>query len=182
MPVPTSAPSPDVLDSWKEVAAYLSRDVRTVMRWEQTRGLPIHRLPGGSAVYALRSELDAWRRGGLRLVSPSEGERTAAAPSVAVLPFANLTGDKESEYFSDGLADEIITALARVPGLHVSARTSSFAFRGKENDVREIGRRLGWRSCSRAVFRSRTGGRVFAPNWSARPTAFTSGRNGTIAR
>ncbi len=64
------------------------------------------------------------------------------APSIAVLPFANLSADKENEYFSDGLAEDIIDALTQVPGLRVMARTSSFAFRGKEQDVREIGTRL----------------------------------------
>jgi serine/threonine-protein kinase len=63
-------------------------------------------------------------------------------PSLAVLPFANLSADKENEYFSDGLAEDIIDALTQVPGLRVMARTSSFAFRGKEADVREIGARL----------------------------------------
>jgi serine/threonine-protein kinase len=69
--------------------------------------------------------------------------RAAAVPTIAVLPFANLSADKENEYFSDGLAEEIINALTRVPGLRVTARTSAFAFRGKEQDVREIGARLG---------------------------------------
>jgi len=64
-------------------------------------------------------------------------------PSIAVLPFANLSANKENEYFSDGLADEIITALTGLPDLKVIARTSSFAFRGKEQDVREIGSKLG---------------------------------------
>jgi serine/threonine protein kinase/Tfp pilus assembly protein PilF len=63
-------------------------------------------------------------------------------PSLAVMPFVNLSGDKDNEYFSDGLAEDIIDALAQVPGLRVMARTSSFAFRGKEADVREIGARL----------------------------------------
>jgi len=63
-------------------------------------------------------------------------------PSLAVLPFANLSTDKENEYFSDGLAEDIIDALTQVPGLRVMARTSAFAFRGKEADVREIGTRL----------------------------------------
>ena len=63
-------------------------------------------------------------------------------PSLAVLPFANLSADKENEYFSDGLAEDIIDALAQLPGLRVMARTSAFAFRGKEQDVREIGARL----------------------------------------
>ena len=59
-------------------------------------------------------------------------------PSIAVLPFANLSADKENEYFSDGLAEEIINALTQVPGLKVTARTSAFAFRGKEQDIRGI--------------------------------------------
>src|SRR5215471_14122530 len=61
-----------------------------------------------------------------------------AAPSIAVLPFANTSGDKEQEYFSDGLAEEIINALAQIPGLKVTARTSAFAFRGKEQDITKI--------------------------------------------
>ncbi len=62
--------------------------------------------------------------------------------SIAVLPFANLSADQENEYFSDGLAEDIIDALTQVPGLRVMARTSSFAFRGKEQDVRRIGGEL----------------------------------------
>jgi serine/threonine protein kinase/tetratricopeptide (TPR) repeat protein len=68
--------------------------------------------------------------------------KPARIPSLAVLPFANLSADKENEYFSDGLAEDIIDALTQVPGLRVMARTSSFFFRGKEGDVREIGTRL----------------------------------------
>jgi serine/threonine-protein kinase len=59
-------------------------------------------------------------------------------PSIAVLPFANLSADKENEYFGDGLAEEIINALARVAGLKVTARTSAFSFRGHDQDVRTI--------------------------------------------
>jgi serine/threonine protein kinase/tetratricopeptide (TPR) repeat protein len=63
-------------------------------------------------------------------------------PSLAVLPFANMSADQENEYFSDGLAEDIIVALTQVPGLRVMARTSAFAFRGKAQDVREVGARL----------------------------------------
>ncbi|HXM42625.1 MAG TPA: protein kinase [Bryobacteraceae bacterium] len=63
-------------------------------------------------------------------------------PSIAVLPFANLSGGKENEYFGDGLAEEIINALAKVPELRVIARGSAFAFRGKERDLRTVGQRL----------------------------------------
>src|SRR5829696_271620 len=66
----------------------------------------------------------------------------AQAVSLAVLPFVNLGPDPESEYFSDGMTEELISALAKVKGLRVTARTSAFAFKGKEVDVREIGRRL----------------------------------------
>ncbi len=64
-------------------------------------------------------------------------------PSIAVLPFANMSGDKEQEYFSDGLAEEIINALTHVPGLKVIARTSAFAFKGKNEDIRRIAEALG---------------------------------------
>ena len=86
-----------------------------------------------------------------RLKRERDSGRAAAAPgvaeplrgpSLAVLPFANLSAEKENEYFSDGLAEDIIDALTQVPGLRVMARTSSFSFRGKEADVREIGVRL----------------------------------------
>jgi serine/threonine-protein kinase len=68
--------------------------------------------------------------------------RPERGPSIAVLPFANLSADKENEYFSDGLAEEIINALTQIPGLKVTARTSAFAFRGKEQDIREIAEAL----------------------------------------
>jgi serine/threonine-protein kinase len=64
-------------------------------------------------------------------------------PSIAVLPFTNMSADKENEYFSDGLAEEILNLLANIPGLKVIARTSSFAFRGKEQDIRKIAETLG---------------------------------------
>jgi eukaryotic-like serine/threonine-protein kinase len=63
--------------------------------------------------------------------------------SIAVLPFANISADPENEYFSDGISEELINALAQVPELKVIARTSSFAFKGKNADVREIARTLG---------------------------------------
>jgi serine/threonine protein kinase len=64
-------------------------------------------------------------------------------PSVAVLPFANLSGDADDEYFSDGLAEEIINALTQISGLKVIARTSAFAFKGKNEDIRKIAQALG---------------------------------------
>lgn len=63
--------------------------------------------------------------------------------SIAVLPFINLSADPENEYFSDGITEEIINALTKVESLKVTARTSSFAFKGKDQDIREIARTLG---------------------------------------
>jgi TolB-like protein/Tfp pilus assembly protein PilF len=63
--------------------------------------------------------------------------------SIAVLPFVNMSGDAENEYFSDGLTEELLNALARVKELKVTGRTSSFAFKGKNTDLREIGQMLG---------------------------------------
>jgi TolB-like protein/DNA-binding winged helix-turn-helix (wHTH) protein len=67
----------------------------------------------------------------------------ASGKSIAVLPFVNLSDDAGNEYFSDGLSEEILNLLARVPGLKVIGRTSSFSFKGKPEDLREIGRALG---------------------------------------
>jgi TolB-like protein/class 3 adenylate cyclase len=72
------------------------------------------------------------------------GDRAAAAePAVAVLPFANMSGDPGQDYFSDGLTEDIITELARYQELLVIARNSTFQFKGQAADVREVGRRLG---------------------------------------
>ena len=64
-------------------------------------------------------------------------------PSIAVLPFVNMSGDKEQEYFSDGLAEEIINALVQTPGLKVTARTSAFSFKGKDAKIAQIAHELG---------------------------------------
>jgi TolB-like protein/class 3 adenylate cyclase len=66
-------------------------------------------------------------------------------PSIAVLPFANMSGDPEQEYFADGMVEEIITALSRIRWLFVIARNSSFTYKGKAIDVKQVGRELGVR-------------------------------------
>src|SRR5258706_13656206 len=77
-----------------------------------------------------------WRvRTRLKAPSPSN-------TSIAVLPFVDMSPGKDQEYFSDGLTEEIIDALSRVPNLHVVARTSALEFKGKAHDIREIGRQL----------------------------------------
>ena len=127
------------LDSWKDIAVYLGREVRTVQRWAVARSLPVHRHPGGGSrprVFSYKAEIDAWMQTG----TP---ERRDDSVSVAVLPFLNLAGAPEDQYFGDGLADDVINALVRVPGLRVTARTSSFAFTRRGQDVGEIGAKLG---------------------------------------
>ena len=82
---------------------------------------------------------------GLRVPNRTELSHQAVryGRSIAVLPFVNMSHDPENEFFSDGISEEIINALTRVEGLKVTARTSSFAFKGKNADMREIGNNLG---------------------------------------
>src|SRR5688572_15059743 len=88
---PTPTVAADRLESWKEIATYLKRDVRTLHRWESGEGLPVHRHmhKRRGTVHAYRSELDAWRRsrGSGRVESPAQRRM------LAVLPFVNLAGD-----------------------------------------------------------------------------------------
>ena len=72
----------------------------------------------------------------------NESAETERNPSIAILPFANMSEDKANEYFSDGLAEDIINALAQIRDLRVVARTSAFSFKNKETDIREIGEKL----------------------------------------
>jgi adenylate cyclase len=66
-------------------------------------------------------------------------------PSIAVLPFQNMSGDPEQEYFADGMVEDIVTGLSRIKWLFVIARNSSFVYKGKSTDVRQVGRELGVR-------------------------------------
>jgi class 3 adenylate cyclase len=75
--------------------------------------------------------------------APTENKmKTTSQNSIAVLPFANMSSDPEQEFFSDGISEEIINMLAQVPGLKVAGRTSSFSFKGKNQDLRIIGDQL----------------------------------------
>jgi adenylate cyclase len=90
-------------------------------------------------------------------------ERLSAAPplpdkpSIAVLPFENMSGDPEQEYFADGMVEEIITALSRFKSLFVIARNSSFTFKGRAVDIKEVGRRLGVRYVLEGAVRKASG-------------------------
>src|SRR5262249_16794455 len=74
---------------------------------------------------------------------PGPAGSQSEGASIAVLPFANMSADPENEYFSDGMAEEIINALCKIEALRVASRTSAFAFKGKNEDIRQIGRTLG---------------------------------------
>ena len=107
---------------------------------------------------------DRFQIDGGRGCRPGEGGRRYTPrdqpPSIAVLPFANMSRDPDDDYFSDGLAEELINLLAHVPNLKVVARTSSFAFRGQEQDIREDRRQaLGVRTILEGSVR-RAGSRV----------------------
>src|SRR2546422_2300257 len=78
----------------------------------------------------------------LRLSEETTTGRLRVTPSIAVLPFANMSADPENEYFCDGLAEELLNALAKIDNLKVAARTSSFSFKGQTVNVDEIGRAL----------------------------------------
>ncbi len=132
------------LDSWKEIAAYLKRAARTVQRWEREADLPVHRLQHHKlgSVYAYRSELDAWWSSRHTELEQQEAMETRSKPSIAVLPFADMSREQDQAYFCEGIAEEIINILSRVKGLRVSPRTSSSQFKAPSAEIREIGRRL----------------------------------------
>src|ERR1039457_7691235 len=124
---------------------YRHRSVRAA--WVRCTGQPTRSLDGARLMEGLRKaglEI-ADERSSTFAKTASETAATAGAitPSIAVLPFANMSADKDQEYFSDGLAEEIINLLAKIPGLKVIARTSAFSFRGKELDIRGIADKLG---------------------------------------
>jgi adenylate cyclase len=93
----------------------------------------------------LETFLEGLRKAGLPEGAPAAAELAPDAdkPSIAVLPFDNLSGDAEQEYFSDGMAEDLITDLSKISGLSVAARNSSFSFKGQMPDVREVAEKLG---------------------------------------
>jgi TolB-like protein len=106
------------------------------------------RLSGGAAltafaervVQAIPRPTDA----DLSSASPDQPRAASSPKAIAVLPLANMSADPENEYFSDGMTEEIINALSKVPGVHVASRSSCFAFKGRKDvNVRQIGEKLG---------------------------------------
>ena len=124
----------------------ITRDVPEVV--EAALGRALARSPadryrtGAEFADAMRTILRTGEGTGVH--TPSDVKSSAAPKAIAVLPLANMSADPENEYFSDGMTEEIINALAKVPGVHVASRSSSFAFKGKKDvDVRQVGERLG---------------------------------------
>jgi TolB-like protein len=139
---PAEPAASDRLDSWKEIAAHLNRDIRTLFRWEAQEKLPVYRHlhKQRSSVYAYRSELDAWRANRQPLRSVSRKRRVM----LAVLPFTGLGTDQEPAYFSDGMTEELIAQLGRLSParLGVIARTSIMQFKGTTRRLTAIGDEL----------------------------------------
>ena len=145
VPVLENPPESARLDSWKEIAAFLRRGSRTVQRWEREAGLPVHRLQHEKlgSVYAYTTELDAWfARRGPELAAESLPEADPS-PSLAVMPFTDMSEERDQGLFCDGIAEEIVSALSRIHGLRTASRTLSFRFRNPGADIREIGRKIG---------------------------------------
>src|SRR6266498_5817056 len=126
-------------------AVYISRAVRDLVRdkaeivLEDLGERPLKNIAKPVGVFRIVS---ADRAGGAPQTAPPPAPHK---PSIAVLPFANMSGDIEQEYFSDGLTEDLITDLSKVSGLFVIARNSSFVYKGRSVKVQEIGRDLGVR-------------------------------------
>lgn len=141
------------LDSWKEIATYLKRDVRTVQRWEELQGLPVHRHSNRKtgSVYAFENEIDSWLK--KDRARTTLRDQTTAHPggsvvherdirALAVLPLENLSSDSEQEYFADGMTEAIITDLAKIIPLRVISRTSIMRYKGTRKTTAEIAKEL----------------------------------------
>jgi TolB-like protein/Flp pilus assembly protein TadD len=149
----------DRLDSWKEIARYLGRQVRTVQVWEKLEGLPVHRHfhRSRSSVFAFRSELDAWHQGAsgepVRALGSDHLEATSlengagwrhGRVTVAVLPFDCIDGSPEQQRFGDGLVSEIIVKLGRLcpERLGVISRTAVMEYKKSMRSVDQLGQEL----------------------------------------
>ncbi|HEY7403095.1 MAG TPA: FlgO family outer membrane protein [Candidatus Angelobacter sp.] len=135
----------DRLDSWKEIASYLRRDVRTVQRWEKKEGLPVHRHLHDKlgSIYAYRNELAEWFKARQQSATgPQNGETKV---KLAVLPFGNLSDAKEDSYFSDGLTEEMITQITRLQAqeLAVIARTTAEHYNASSKSLEQMKKDLG---------------------------------------
>ncbi len=135
---------PVVIDATLDVGARVPEKFREV-QWTH--------LPGGeaAAVFAERVQrllagvVPAPSRSEARsapATSPAKAPRADEAPSIAVLPFVNMSRDEENEYFADGLSEELLNVLVKIRGLRVASRTSAFSFKGKDVDIATVAQKL----------------------------------------
>jgi adenylate cyclase len=117
----------------------LSKDQQAIPRWWKKAAFSL------AAILIVGAVTWAIWNSHIRPVPPTAGLELPDKPSIAVLPFSNLSGDPEQEYFSDGLTEEIITMLSRVPNLFVIARNSTFTYKGKPVKVQRVSEELGVR-------------------------------------
>ena len=143
-------------DVGEEVLTHCITEVRKALDDDPRRPRYVRTVPRRG--YRFIAEVGAIRTAPSQCGSPPD-EPAVPPTTIAVLPFANLGGDPENEYLCDGLAEEIIDGLTKLPGLRVVAHSSSFAFKGRDADVREIGRQLGVGSLLEGSVR-RSGNRV----------------------
>ncbi len=134
--------------------------------WQWAAAGVVVAMVGGLAIWQLRPSAPMPAPAEVTATAPEVVSEPAAAPvqlpdkpSIAVLPFTNMSGDPEQEYFSDGITEDIITDLSKVSGLFVVARNSSFTYKGKAVKVRVVGRELGVRHVLEGSVR-KSGGRV----------------------
>jgi serine/threonine protein kinase/tetratricopeptide (TPR) repeat protein len=121
-----------------------TRDIPEVVDEAVTRALsrtPVDRFATAAEFATALASLV--RDSGTMRTPPESPRNTPTQKSIAVLPLANMSADPENEYFSDGMTEEIINALAKVPGLQVASRSSCFAFKGQKVDARQVGEKLG---------------------------------------
>ncbi|HEY6252096.1 MAG TPA: tetratricopeptide repeat protein [Candidatus Angelobacter sp.] len=129
------------LEGWKQIAAYLHRDVRTVQRWERTEQLPVHRQLHLklSTVHGLKPELERWLEHRSRAVS----QRATATKIIAVRYFENLSDrKKKDDYFCDGFVEDLITSLSKLEGIRVLSRSAMARFRNSALDAHSVGKEL----------------------------------------
>jgi non-specific serine/threonine protein kinase len=138
-------PPPTLSASGRNRPAELDRLVlRCLEKEPDSRYASARALTGILKQMAVQVAAAAVTRSELETAALPSGTRPTprGTPSVAVLPFVNMSSDPENEFFSDGLAEELISSLSKVEGLHVASRTSSFAFKGKNENIRKIGEEL----------------------------------------
>lgn len=128
-----------ILDSWKEISVYIGKSEKTCRRFELELGLPVHRYEDSpkARVFAYKNEIDRW----VQTILHKE-RIPPTVPSVAVLPFKDLSPNKDQEYLCDGLAEELINRLTDIDRLKIPARTASFSFKEEFSNVQEIGEKL----------------------------------------